>query len=237
LSPNIYGSSHCCHLHLFFSILQVNRKYVLPFILSPSSGRGGSLSISCDQRQEVSLRNLWPSHSTWRPLAGVRPLNVQVTDGPQTPVQPLASMWDHLPMLNMDLLFRSNLQIGSCQHGCIALTAEEPCRWLMPGETLSTDTLTMLFPQSCCLLWDWACLFCCFSCPQRYALAQSAGLPWPVQSDERISPVVFRARGRGKISGTVFRHFVPVQLSLRETLRPYLQSGRAVPWQQPRTRT
>lgn len=74
----------------------------------------------------------------------------------QTALRPLTRL-----TLSMDLLFRSNLQMGSYQPGCMAPTADEPCQWLMPGEMLSTDTLATLIPQPCYLFWDRACCSFC----------------------------------------------------------------------------
>lgn len=50
-------------------------------------------------------------------------------------------------------------------------------------------------------------------------------------------PCCFQSQkeGGGKTSGPVPRYFIPVQLLIKETLRPYLQSGRPAPQRQLRT--
>lgn len=186
---DLFESSHCCCL--LFSILQVNRKPLLPFFHFLGSEVPCLSGVTKGRRSPSTVSG---HLSTQHPLAAARPHDVQVTDCPQTPAQPPASTWDNSPTLNMDLLFRSNLQRGSYQHSCMASTSEEPSQWLMPGEHGHPGHG---HPSALLLALGLGLLVLLpFSHPQRHPLAQSARLPGPTRSDERIGPVVFRARER-----------------------------------------
>lgn len=114
-----FGFSLCCP-HLLLSILQANRT---PFSCSFSVFPLGS-AFPC--LSDVTNGRMCPSavsdHLTVHGAlpAAARPHAMRVTDCPQTPCAAPLSTWDCSPALTLDLLSRSNLQVGSYQHHCMA---------------------------------------------------------------------------------------------------------------------
>lgn len=170
LSLNLFGSSHCCCLQFLFSILEVKRS---PFFLGPSSGLSSSLSVSCDQRQEVSVHSFWPSHSTRCPPAAARLHDMQVTDCSQTPCAAIGEHVGLLAYLEYRLALQkqsSNGELPALLHGsCSSLVKcwaqlAWPCSSLSPAACFGTGLAcsSPFFPSSeispsteCCLVLDY----------------------------------------------------------------------------------
>lgn len=108
--------SHCCCHHLLLSILQANRT---PFSHSFSVfPLGSAFPCLSDVTNSRTCPSTVSDHLTVHGAlsAAPGPHDIQVTECPQTPPQPPLSTWDCLPTLTLDLLSRSNLQVGSNQH-------------------------------------------------------------------------------------------------------------------------
>lgn len=171
----------------------------------------------------MSIHSLWPSHSTWCLVCCPR---TTWHTGDRVPSDPSTAPTEHMGLFTyLDPGLALQKQSSS---GELPASLHESCSSLV--RFWATAALAMLIPQLCCLFWGWTCILCSlWPILRDIPLAQSAQLPWCIWSDERISTHFQNQRegGRGKMRGSVLRCFVPVQLTLRETFRPYLQSGRS----------